>query len=520
MDQISSGNKKYFILIFLCSFFGCLLFLQVVMDDAYIPFRYGYNLIHYGIWNYYPPGRELEEAYTTFTYAVLAILPAWLNIHPYIICKAFGFLLFIAIITRLYRSTPNKRMALTAILFFCANWQTYVHAFSGLETMLWCWLFLEVIFLLDSDLSLRKQIFLWTFCLLLPLTRPEGILIGIFAFFYMRSKKIRIQYMPFAICVFIGILYFAWRYYYFGMLLPLPFYQKAIKNNEGVIHFIINTWSALHYIVLTLFFMLFFKKDSLLRRLGILTFVIFFSLYSRSLLTMNFADRFSYQLFFPVLLYGITAASSFADIQKIKIKYSMAVLIVFVFAKGFYSLHAKDFSSMGDNLFSGYYYSRTHLNLALHFRKLGHRGMKVFCNEAGIFPYYSNIDYYDPEGLTNKSLSKKTITPAYIEKINPDAFFYLVAIPKQEVDKWVHQLPPGHPLAYYKYLLDNEQYDKIGYVTCIEYNVYIGIAVNRKSRYYSEIRNAGMHAIADSEENTFSIKRFFKFTYSRSFPVL
>ena len=52
--------------------------------------------------------------------------------------------------------------------------------------MFWFWLCLQVIFLLDTELSFNKQVFLWILCLLLPLTRPEGILVSAFAFFYLQ----------------------------------------------------------------------------------------------------------------------------------------------------------------------------------------------------------------------------------------------------------------------------------------------------------------------------------------------
>jgi hypothetical protein len=519
--RVWTENKFYLLLIVLFSVAGTFLFVQVVMDDAYIPFRYGYNLVNYGIWNYYPNTENLVEAYTTFSYAALSVLPPLLHIHPYVVFKLAGCLLFCGIIALLYKSTADRKIALLAILIFTANWQTYVHTYSGLETLLWCFLLLKVFFITRDAVHPKQQILLWIICLLLPLTRPEGVLIGLAVFIYLRFiRNSTIHYRSLIVCLIIGCCYFALRWYYFGLALPLPFFQKSVKSNAGIFHLIVNSFSSLHYIVVLVLFIMLLKRNQQFRFWGITALVVFYSVYGTSLLSMNFADRFSYQLLFPVILYGISSMHSASVLKQVKIRYLSIFLVLFVFAKGFYSNHAKDLSSMGDNLFSGYYYSRTHLNLALEFRKLNNSNIKVFCNEAGIFPYYANVDYYDPEGLTNKALSVKTITPEYIEQVNPDAFLYLVTMPVQEVNNWAANLPSNHPLAYYRYLLENETYEKLGYVSCIDYNAYIGVAVRKTSPFYEQVRKAGLNAIAASEENKFTLRRFLKFRYSASFPVL
>lgn len=521
LHQLKLENKLLLLIILLCTSVGFALFVQVVMDDAYIPFRYGYNLIHYGVWNFYPTKEYPVESYTTFVYAALSVIPPLLHIHPYILFKMVGGVCFFGIIRLLYKASENKKTGLISIVIFTLNWQTYVHTFSGLETMLWCWLLLKVIVLTNQINSPKEQKWLWIICLLLPLTRPEGVLIGLAAFIYLRFiRKLKIHYAGLIICILIGVVYFFIRWKYFGTLLPLSFYQKSVKSNAGIFHLIVNSFAAIHYLIAVILFILILQKNTHFRFWGITMLIVFYLVYGTSLLSMNFADRFPYQLFFPLLLYGVATSDLTATIQQLKLKYIGLFLCIFIFAKGFYSSHAKDLSSMGDNLFSAYYYSRTHLNLALEFRKLNQPKIKVFCNEAGIFPYYANVDYYDPEGLTNKELSTQTITPEYIEQVNPDVFLYLITIPKQEVETWAAHLPKGHPLAYYEYLLTNDTYEKVGYVTCIEYNAYIGVAINKNSPDYSAIHQASENAIKNSEENLFSLRKFLKFKYSLAFPTL
>lgn len=519
MSFLKTYKKQLLVLLF--STMGCLLFFQVFMDDAYIPFRYGYNWINYGIWNYHPVNERIVEGYTTFLYAFLSIIPAFLCIHPYLFFKAIGLVLFISIIYKLYRSTENKSIAWLAILVFTSNWQTYVHVYSGIETMFWFFLLLQLVFILQEEITSRKQTIIWLMCLLLPLTRPEGIIISVTIFLYLTFyKKVKINFAVFALFATAGIIYFISRYYYFGEVFPLPFYQKSVKNNTGIINLIINSISAAHYIICLLLYMIILKKNRYFNAIVKFSILFFFAVYGTTLLSMNFADRFSYQTFFPIVIYGIIISGKFQSLEKIKIKYLGVFLVIFTFAKGFYSVHAKDFSSMSDNLFSGYYYSRTHMNLASKFRKLNHPDLKAVCNEAGIFPYYANVDYYDPEGLTDNYLSKHILSKEYLEKINPDVVLYLIGVPESEAEDWINHLSPKNALFYYKYIQNSPKYDKLGYVVCVEQNVYIGIAINKSSKYYTEISSAGLAAIQEAKLNTFNFRKFLKLSYFKTFPVL
>ena len=62
---------------------------------------------------------------------------------------------------------------------------------------------------------------------MMALTRPEG---AIYAFFYLLYlqfyRKVKINYAAIAVVAIIGVVYFVWRFVYFGLLFPLPFYHK------------------------------------------------------------------------------------------------------------------------------------------------------------------------------------------------------------------------------------------------------------------------------------------------------
>ena len=128
-----------------------------------------------------------SEAYTSFIYALFSIFPPLLNIPAHIFIKCVGLVIFMAMLWRIYKKTSAKKWALITILLITTNWQVYVHAFSGLETLLWCWLLLEAFFIIrEEKVTTGKQLQLWLLCLLLALTRPEGVIYAAFFFVYLK----------------------------------------------------------------------------------------------------------------------------------------------------------------------------------------------------------------------------------------------------------------------------------------------------------------------------------------------
>jgi hypothetical protein len=51
------------------------LFSRFTVDDAFISWRYGKNLVDFGIWNYSPAIFDMTQAYTNPIFAVLSIIP-------------------------------------------------------------------------------------------------------------------------------------------------------------------------------------------------------------------------------------------------------------------------------------------------------------------------------------------------------------------------------------------------------------------------------------------------------------
>ena len=130
-------------------------------------------------------------------------------------------------------------------IFLLINPYTAIHAVSGLETMLYSFLLLGVMYCAWKIIISPISKFIWLFAftaLLLSLTRPEGILISlalIISIIYISYKKndnsIKLtSFIPILVLYIIPIIiYNVFRVSYFHALLPLPFLVKIVYG----IHF-------------------------------------------------------------------------------------------------------------------------------------------------------------------------------------------------------------------------------------------------------------------------------------------
>jgi len=219
---------------------GGLLFGWEPVDDAYISFRYALNFSagHGFVFN---PGQPVE-GYTNFLWtAILGVggrlgfaiprLAMWLGV---------GFAVLAIYLTwRLGRRIAEERgwpiwfaFVPAAILAFYPGWSYW--ALSGMEgPMLSCLLLGFLLVGCDRGGGPGKLTLAGIFGVLLAMTRWEAVLLWpvvILAQFFdgARSSKQRIG----RACLFSGLLligfgiYFAWRFAYYGQLLPNTYYAK------------------------------------------------------------------------------------------------------------------------------------------------------------------------------------------------------------------------------------------------------------------------------------------------------
>lgn len=135
----------------------------------------------------------------------------------------------------------NTFIASVAAAFLLCFGPSTVHAVSGMETALFTFLFTlfsYLIFEVVREPEKRKAAFVGITALALGCTRPEGNLItaiGLLATFCLVPRSHRLQILKATILFYVlpGALYFAWRFHFYGQLMPLPFYLK-VGNQTGL----------------------------------------------------------------------------------------------------------------------------------------------------------------------------------------------------------------------------------------------------------------------------------------------
>lgn len=512
-----SNIQQYGLIAFIlfAFFIGTLLFFQIYIDDAFIFFKYGYNLVHHGIWSWSTEGQP-AEAYTSFIYALLSIFPPLFNIPPHIFIKVVGLIFLLGLIYRIYTGTTNKRWALLAIALLLSNWEVYVHAYSGLETVLWVWLLLEAFYVMrEEKVDVRLQVRLWIICLLMALTRPEGAIYAAFFFLYLKLyRKQVLNFWIMAAVALVGIIYFALRYWYFGLLFPLPFYHKVMDNHiAGSFVFLFNMYTSWHYIICAGMIWYFFRKNKLVLFIGFLSFLVFAGLYAKSFLVMNYADRFPFQLFLPFILFAFIQAERSTYLDKLKVVLVFFFLNLIIFAKGIYDNNLIELASIEVNAGSAFYLPRSHYVLAKHINRIKEveqKHLKVLFGDAGVFPNYVKATCYDYNGLTDAYIAKHPLTDAYFDKV--DADIVLIGTPKAQKDELKTDLTNCRTI-YYMAEKRNTTYKYLGRAVSKENGYYVHVYCKTTSPYAAEIEAALNDAIVESTNAGFRIKRFLKFRY-------
>lgn len=304
-------------------------FARFTVDDAFISWRYGKNLVDAGVWNYNPANFDMTQAYTNPIYAVLSIVPNALNIDVVLFFKLISLLLLGVFLywygqklvddsTIHHHSPVGKDSAVVLLMLFLALPATFIHLFSGLET------FLFVALLVALLISLYESRFMPSILLslLLMFTRPEAwLLAGLIPFFFLATPLDQVvqhkhTYTPWRDRIkivswdwrrglgalgLLGIplvMYFAFHQAQFDSLLPNTFYVKSgsVFSFDRFVRFLMLT--------LPLLFLLLDRKI----RLFVFCVAFFGAViisYSTSSLTMNYVERFSYHIFAPVFLFSI-----------------------------------------------------------------------------------------------------------------------------------------------------------------------------------------------------------------------
>jgi len=360
-------------------------------EDAVILFGYSQNLAQDGRISY-NPGEAPVEGATDFLWMLLIALGNYLGISPYassLLLSLLGLLWMIFVFYQWQRDNAVIFLSFCLGLLLAPQWWA---ALQGFSSYFWGGALISMFYFYYRG---NNRLFVLA-ALFACLIRPEAVIMVIplaLTLIYLSSDRLRLYQTFFSIGLLPGILYFFWRWKYFGLFFPLPFYVKGLQAKWGIFDL-----DSLHYwgiylgrylspliIPLVIYWKKLPLKAKILAIVGIFIPALFYSSIS---LEQNIAHRFA----FPVLLSSLTAfALLWKQLKRpwlwMGIYLTLSLLYSFIYLARSLPLHQDQYPSLGKELknFSG--------NMAL--------------TEAGRLPYYSRWKSLDLWGLNSPKLSRK-----------------------------------------------------------------------------------------------------------------
>jgi arabinofuranosyltransferase len=248
--HVSANSFIVICLLVFCIFYYLLAIISqrnMVFDDSFISYRYAKNLANgYGLtWN---PNEAPVEGYTNFLLVIILAPFIKLGADPLLVTRLLSSVSAFFLCLILYRITRNeygaaKNSALLIVVAFLLLTNTDFLIVLGLETVLYtAFLFLAFAFAVQYlHTQSRNNGYLFSYISFLTfLLRPEVVFLvaafliisGILFWKEKRGfKPLFFFWLP--VGVALGLPFFAyllWKYFYFGAILPNPFYIKASAN--------------------------------------------------------------------------------------------------------------------------------------------------------------------------------------------------------------------------------------------------------------------------------------------------
>ncbi|MDE1716118.1 hypothetical protein PWG14_27005 [Chromobacterium amazonense] len=438
-NKINLTASAVLILATLTSFY---IFSRFTVDDAFISWRYGRNLIEFGVWNYNPTRIDMVQAYTNPVFALISILSNFINFDVVFFFKMLSILTVAAFIIWFRKRVNQSRLLLLG--FICLP-GTIIHAFSGLETFLFVFLLGALLISLYEE-KVFESILLSS---LLFITRPESWIFAILTpiYFAINDKEENVNWalkhpirylksinlsarrgvIPLIVLSLLLIAYFIFHYIHFGDPLPNTFHIKSGARFSVKNFLIFAFFSAPAILAATTV-----AKRPKFFVLVLGTFCAMIGSYSTSDLQMNYAWRFAFHIFAPSYFlhcYFLNKKPGKITLQKSvekKPPNSPGNIIHNVIAPAILF----SFFMISTSLSTAFYYPRaliSHAQLGRVLEEISEKyNIKTFAfGDAGMAAYYSKINVLDNVGLANSQIGRHGLTREYLDYIKPDmAIFY------------------------------------------------------------------------------------------------
>ena len=400
------------------------IFSRFTVDDAFISWRYGKNLVAHGIWGYNPTHFDLTQAYTNPIMAVLSIIPAMLGLDVVLFFKLLSMASLLLPYIYIKKRVANPQLFTVLYFALLALPATMIHAFAGLETFLFASLLgLLLIALLRDEIRAANL-----FAVALLFVRPEawllvGLLPAYIAYSTMKNARgygidwqqvrdlatLKPALQSFALLGGYFAAYALFHWQYFGYVLPNTFYIKSGKTLDWKL--------ATEFCFFLLPVLLLARRHFMLFAFALLFYAPVIYSYATSDLQMNYAGRFAYPIFASVyLLLSYLAAT---EIEAMKRRVIVVVAIASLTIFGWQT------SQMAGLLNLANYYPRmleAHADLGKKIAAVHEQaGIDRFAlSDAGMAAYHADITAFDNTGLASGLVAHAGATRATIAQYHPD----------------------------------------------------------------------------------------------------
>lgn len=316
MMNSSSRLHLRTLVVLLATFFCASLYVfsRFTVDDAFISWRYGRNLIEFGIWAYNPTPLDPTQAYTNPLFAFLSIVPGVLGMDYVLFFKLLSAIFVASLLVVPAYNSKDKLLSIFLVLCLLSLPSTIVHAFSGLETLFYGVALAVTFIALDAKRWKLASVGLTLSLLLRPEAHLLMIVILSFSILLLHPRilywarligikredrfPLRLLFAPAVISALLAIFHF----HAFGHVLPNTFFAKSDASFSSMV--------AAELVVFALPISISFLMG---RRVVPIVIILFTApiiiQYASSDLQMNYASRFAYHIFIPIFLYTAWAVS-------------------------------------------------------------------------------------------------------------------------------------------------------------------------------------------------------------------
>lgn len=397
-------------------------------EDAAILFIYSENLMDHGVIAYHSSSPPSEGA-TDFLWMVLIALAYGAGVPSYLFANLLSAVSVAVSAMLLYAlavqgrgpgaRAPSFRAAMAAccaLSLFLMLLPSYFAAALGFSPFFFgCCILLSAFFFVRG-----KAWGLALSSLATCLVRPDGVVFAVPLYLMFLAsdrsrRKARLKAGLLAAAL-PGTLYFLWRWHYFGLPLPLPFYVKShfdrylLVFNRDSLLINLRVWVAVLPLMLTAWgwsWKAAGERTGLARRLLVALWPVPFLFYSCMNLEQNIAFRFQYPLILAGLAPALTALDGSA--KKLRRFVLSAVWCLLILAPWYLTEGYRALCTPTENM------PRTAMKLA----ELPAAG-RIATTEAGRLPYYSGWETMDLWGLNTPELARRVVRPEEVDRFAPD----------------------------------------------------------------------------------------------------